>query len=55
MEGKIWRAGANEATVFETDKDILEIFGHGSELIVMALQALLDPGDEVLASEAQAT
>ena len=22
MQGKIWRAGANEATVFETDKDI---------------------------------
>ena len=22
MEGKIWRAGANEATVFETDKDV---------------------------------
>ena len=22
MEGKIWRAGANEATVFETDKNI---------------------------------
>jgi len=23
MPGKVWRAGANEATVFETDKDIL--------------------------------
>ena len=23
MSGKIWRAGANEATVFETDKDIM--------------------------------
>ena len=22
MEGKVWRTGANEATVFETDKDI---------------------------------
>ena len=22
MEGKVWRAGANEATVFETDKDV---------------------------------
>ena len=22
MDGKIWRAGANEATVFETDKDV---------------------------------
>jgi hypothetical protein len=22
MQGKIWRAGANEATVFETDKDV---------------------------------
>lgn len=23
MDGKVWRTGANEATVFETDKDIL--------------------------------
>lgn len=23
MQGKVWRAGANEATVFETDKDIM--------------------------------
>src|ERR1035437_3676395 len=23
MEGKVWRTGANEATVFETDKDIM--------------------------------
>lgn len=23
MQGKIWRAGANEATVFQTDKDII--------------------------------
>ena len=22
MEGKVWRTGANEATVFETDKDV---------------------------------
>lgn len=23
MEGKVWRTGANEATVFETDKDVI--------------------------------
>src|SRR4051794_17070654 len=23
MEGQVWRTGANEATVFETDKDIM--------------------------------
>ncbi len=23
MKGKVWRAGANEATVFETDKDVM--------------------------------
>lgn len=23
MEGKVWRTGANEATVFETDKDVM--------------------------------
>ena len=22
MDGKVWRTGANEATVFETDKDV---------------------------------
>src|SRR5450432_3013671 len=44
MDGKVWRTGANEATVFETDKDIM-VMGNKLPAGKYGLFTLFDKGE----------